>query len=110
MLTVMAKTVIPSGSPKFRLEEWLPVKGFDMQSLADAMDTSHTNVWRWCRGKRTPDETTQARIAQVMGIPDWRDLWKTPAEAGAGALLGGLPEPAKRDALDYIEALRKRHS
>jgi transcriptional regulator with XRE-family HTH domain len=92
----------------FRLfvPEWRKDKGLTQQQLADRLGTSDVTVSRWETGDRKPDQDAQQAIAEALGI-EWQDLFRSPGQPSADALLRDQPQEVVEQAIKLIQAIRR---
>ena len=57
---------------KERFSMLCDASGLSLRGLSKELYTSHTNIYRWCRGETIPTITSLAVIAQYFGVTyDW---------------------------------------
>lgn len=103
----MAKRPTPKRPAKLYIAEWLAIRGMDQQDLAAAIRVEPATVSRYISGTRRPDMAGIRALEEALNLMPGQ-LSRPPDAATAGALLAGLSDQDKREALNYIEYLRRR--
>jgi transcriptional regulator with XRE-family HTH domain len=91
---------------KVHIALWREHRGLSQQQLADRLGTTDVTISRWETGKRQPDLSAQAAIAEALDI-EFSDLFRLPTTPSADALLRDQPEEVRDQAIRLIKALRR---
>jgi transcriptional regulator with XRE-family HTH domain len=89
------------------LAEHMDAQGVKPAALAEAMNTTTATISRWRNMKRGMKGPEQQRVERILKLPPG-GLRRPPGDLPGEALLTGLDDEQKRQALKYIEFLRKQ--
>lgn len=102
----MPPRIYPKRPPRLFLAEWREQVGLTQQQLGDRLDVSDVTISRWETGQRRPDLDALAAFAEAVGI-ELQDIYRSPSEESADALLRGQPPEIIEQALKVIKAIRR---
>lgn len=100
------RRVVPTNPGKLYIEEHMVSHGWDRSDLAERMNTTEASISRWINDRRGVNNRRQAQLEAVFKLSPG-GLRRPPSEAPEAALLAGLTDEKKRQALNFIEYLRK---
>jgi transcriptional regulator with XRE-family HTH domain len=103
----MANRVTPKKALPLYVKVWLAIRGMSAADLAAELGVSDAAVSRWISGDRQLDTRTIRAIEEILKL-DPGGLHKPPEEATQNELLAGLTPDKRKEALNYIEYLRRR--
>jgi len=102
----MADRIGPKRPFRLFLAEWRESKGLSQEALGGRLGVTDVTVSRWETGKRRPDLSAQAAIAEALGI-EIVDLFRHPDQPSADAMLRDQPREVQEQAIRLIQALRR---
>jgi transcriptional regulator with XRE-family HTH domain len=92
--------------PHLYLKEWRNHRTLTQSQLGDRVGKTKGAISRWENGERVPDQQALADLAFAMDC-DIVDFYRLPSQRSADALLRGVPDAVREQAIQLIEVLLK---
>lgn len=102
----MPARIVPKIPLRLFLAERREEADLTQKEVGDRLGVSDVTISRWETGERRPDLDAQAAYAEAVGC-DFVDLYRSPNEESADALLRGQPADVIEEALKIIRAIRR---
>ena len=104
-MRMKANRIGPARLRKIYLAEWREHRELTQKQLGERLDPPVTDmaVSRWERGVRKPPMDALANALQIEPA----DLYRRPADPSADALLRGMSDDQRRQAIAILEAMKK---
>lgn len=105
----MAARIGPKRARRIYLKEWREYRELTQERLGQRLGVSDVTVHRWEKGGSLLNTAVMDAIAEALSIEP-TDLYRSPDQPSADALLRGAPPEVTRDALAYIAYLKSRQA
>ena len=101
----MVTRIGPKKPTKLYIGEWRTHRKMSQEQLASRIGTTKSSISRWETNERDITLGAIGAVAEALGC-DVADLYRDPSRPSADALLRGMNDTTRRQALRLIEALK----